>query len=70
MRLQTITFMKGHVFGCLRFTMRDGTESPKFGDKYQTNEAYRIRDDVELARISIIRNNLYLVGLRFSYTDG
>lgn len=61
--------MMGKWFGCMSFTMSDGTESPKFGDKHNFKTAYGLRFDTALRKIAVHYNNEFLVGLSFVYQN-
>jgi len=68
LKLQTICFLKSKWFGSLQFVAADGNQSCKFGDKYKLQDAYRLRSQ-PLVRITVHKNNEYVVGLTFSYAD-
>jgi len=53
----------------MRFLALDGSESPKFGDKYKLNNSYNLKKDVALKMVSVFFNNEHLVGLRFTYAN-
>lgn len=70
LKLRTISFMTGKWFGCIGFTMRDGIESPKYGDKHNYKSVYILREDTSLTGITIHSNNDFIVGLSFTYMNG
>ena len=69
LKLRTIAYMTGKWFGCIGFTMSDGTESPKYGDKHNFKTAYCIRQDSFLRKIAVHYNNEFIVGLSFVYQN-
>ena len=69
MGLKAVLNMTNYNFGCLKFQFNDERESPKYGDGYCVKHVHPIGENA-LSRITIIKNNLALVGLEFTYRDG
>ena len=52
----------------MKFIARDGLESRAFGKDTVLNCSYQLRD-IALKRITVIKNNILIVGLKFTYID-
>ena len=55
--------------GAIRFTASDGSESPKYGDSYQVNNSYQLRQNTSLASVTVLYGDSCLIGLRFAYRN-
>ena len=66
--ISVISYFTGHEITALKFVTKDGLESPKFGKDFPARDVYELRD-IPLKRITVIKNNILIVGLRFTYDN-
>ena len=64
-----MSYLVGKWYGCMKFTASDGSESPKYGDKYQIINSYQLMQGTSLASATVLYVDTVLVGLRFAYRD-
>ena len=69
LKITSVSYMTGGVFGCLRFTRADGNTSPKYGNSFNENKQLAILSQ-QLTSITVLKNNFFIVGLKFVYANG
>lgn len=69
MGLSSIQYMTGNVFGCLKFAFKDGSESNKYGTGYQVQKVHKLIEE-PLVKITILKNNIWIVGMKFTHKGG
>ena len=68
LELKAVKYLTGYHFGCLQFAFKNGEESPKYGDNCQVKNVYELRES-PVVKLTVHKNNLYIVGLKFTYLD-
>ena len=68
LEIKTISYRPGWYLDSLRFTAADGSNSPKYGDKFPLAKHLDVRVE-KLTNITVFKSTGYIVGLRLTYAN-